>query len=370
MPPLTNGNDGNNKKTISINPQLFSISGSPKATKPKKEKPVMQKPQQHVKNTVKEKLLAQVKKHQLGKQNTSKDDKKTFNDEFNNSLNFMEELARKRNDKIMRQTLKRGKIEKQLKIPDNGVSGTSLSMAPLIQMAPQFAMTSKTATVKSNTTATNNLPTNLLANPVLSVTTLPLPLTFNPTVSVEDDFSAPVSPWIPKLPTYSNLKGGKGLTFRQTQKASNNGINHSVVNAIKATSVGPSFNHDQVTASFKKSLAKRVLKQPHIKKRTNRTLKYKLGKHGKKVSVFIRNSSTRKLVQQERDLLKHKSILEIKNYLRSKNMLKAGSLIPNDVLRQMYESVILAGDVNNTNGNVLVHNYFKDGGAQAGQYKF
>ena len=34
-----------------------------------------------------------------------------------------------------------------------------------------------------------------------------------------------------------------------------------------------------------------------------------------------------------------------------------GSTAPNDVLRMMYESCILTGDVKNENGDILVHNY-------------
>ena len=58
--------------------------------------------------------------------------------------------------------------------------------------------------------------------------------------------------------------------------------------------------------------------------------------------------------------LKQKTIHEIKLYLRSKNLLKVGSEVPNDVLRQMYENAILAGDVTNKSKDTLIHNYFND----------
>ena len=38
-------------------------------------------------------------------------------------------------------------------------------------------------------------------------------------------------------------------------------------------------------------------------------------------------------------------------------MLKAGSLAPNDVLRKTYEQLHLSGDINNKNGEILIHNY-------------
>jgi hypothetical protein len=97
------------------------------------------------------------------------------------------------------------------------------------------------------------------------------------------------------------------------------------------------------------------------RKRITRTLKYKLGKHANgKVSVLIKNSQTRRKVQTEQALLKQKSILDIKNHLRSNNLLKAGSNAPSDVLRHLYEQSILAGQVENKAKETLIHNYFND----------
>jgi hypothetical protein len=97
------------------------------------------------------------------------------------------------------------------------------------------------------------------------------------------------------------------------------------------------------------------------RKRVTRTLKYKLGKHKNgKISVLIKNAHTRRKVQTETALLKQKSILDIKNYLRGNNLLKVGSEAPNDVLRQMYEQSILAGQIENKAGDVLMHNYFNN----------
>ena len=97
------------------------------------------------------------------------------------------------------------------------------------------------------------------------------------------------------------------------------------------------------------------------RKRVTRTLKYKLGKHANgKVSVLIKNSQTRRKVQTEQALLKQKSILDIKNHLRSNNLLKAGSTAPSDVLRHLYEQSILAGQIENKAKETLIHNYFND----------
>jgi hypothetical protein len=95
------------------------------------------------------------------------------------------------------------------------------------------------------------------------------------------------------------------------------------------------------------------------RKRVTRTVKYKLGKHSNgTVSVLIKNSQTRRKIQTEHALLKQKSILDVKNFLRGKNLLKVGSAAPNDVLRQIYEQSILAGQVENKAKDTLIHNYF------------
>jgi hypothetical protein len=90
-------------------------------------------------------------------------------------------------------------------------------------------------------------------------------------------------------------------------------------------------------------------------------LKYKLGKHANgKVSVLIKNAQTRRKIQTKQAMLKRKSILDIKNHLRSKNLLKVGSQAPNDVLREIYEQSILAGQIENKSKETLIHNYFND----------
>ena len=102
--------------------------------------------------------------------------------------------------------------------------------------------------------------------------------------------------------------------------------------------------------------------EPPFKRRITKTTKYKLGKTkgSNKVSVLIKNNQTRRKVQHEIGLLKQKTIMEVKNHLREKNLLKIGSFCPSDVLRQMYEQSILAGDVENKSKDTLIHNFYND----------
>jgi hypothetical protein len=55
--------------------------------------------------------------------------------------------------------------------------------------------------------------------------------------------------------------------------------------------------------------------------------------------------------------LKQRPLHEIKQYLRKHNCLRVGSQAPPDIMRKMYESIVLAGDVDNSNGDALIHNF-------------
>jgi hypothetical protein len=55
-------------------------------------------------------------------------------------------------------------------------------------------------------------------------------------------------------------------------------------------------------------------------------------------------------------LLKNKPIVDVKKYLQTHNLIKCGSKCPTDILRKIYESAILSGNVINNNKDLLIHN--------------
>jgi hypothetical protein len=85
-----------------------------------------------------------------------------------------------------------------------------------------------------------------------------------------------------------------------------------------------------------------------------------LGKHKGKISVLVKNYETRKKIERECTVLKETPIGVVKDFLRERGFIKMGSSAPDHILRQMYESCFLSGDVNNLNGENLLHNYLND----------
>ena len=94
--------------------------------------------------------------------------------------------------------------------------------------------------------------------------------------------------------------------------------------------------------------------------RKTTTLKYYLGKRGKKVSVLIKNSETRKKINIEHNLLKQTNITDMKNYLKRHNLLKSGSHAPPEIIKKLYEQSLLGGDIRNSNKNNIIHNYLAE----------
>jgi len=99
------------------------------------------------------------------------------------------------------------------------------------------------------------------------------------------------------------------------------------------------------------------------KRKIKRTVKrkYTLGrsKVHQKVGILIKDRNTRKQILNAQKELKRQPINDVKNYLRDRGMLRIGSSAPNDVIRKIYESSILSGDIKNNNADVMLHNYMK-----------
>ena len=110
------------------------------------------------------------------------------------------------------------------------------------------------------------------------------------------------------------------------------------------------------------SIVEDIKNEPKVMIKKTIKRRYTLGKSNiyKKVGILIKNDNTRKKIINAQKELKKKTINEIKIYLKDHGLIKVGSNAPNDVLRKLYESSMLTGDVINNNKEILLHNFLKD----------
>jgi hypothetical protein len=390
------------QKTIQFNPVFLSMSGSKSSAnktlkRERKEKPLITMNP----NKVKKQLIEKIKTFQLKekendvKEKTKEEEEKIniekeFNNDFNNSVKFLEELSKnqkeKSNNKINRKknkTLKAGKIENEIKMqietelpPEMKIpfkSSYSVSAPPVLAQqvsAPQSQVSAQQVSVPQV------LPPPLLVQQAQVSAQQ---------VSAQTVLAPPVLAQ-PPAPQYSNLKNSVLPTFRQWKNSTQKNYNpqqekpsikiddyekniEPSERSIALETIKNKYNENKYNENTENTELTEipiinndtVEEEPIINKkrrhRITKTRKYTLGRTGSKVSVLIKNAKTRKLVQHELALLRQKGIPEIKTFLRKKNLLKVGSDAPNDVLRQIYEQSVLSGDIENKAKDVLIHNY-------------
>jgi len=116
----------------------------------------------------------------------------------------------------------------------------------------------------------------------------------------------------------------------------------------------------EIQENFQKS---NTTEPTQIKNKIKQTItkKYKLGKTpgSNVVGVLIKNSDTRRRIQEEHGVLRRESIVDVRKYLHDHGLVKVGSDAPPDVLRNIYESAKMTGEISNTNKTVMLHNFLK-----------
>jgi len=180
-------------------------------------------------------------------------------------------------------------------------------------------------------------------------------------------------------PPYSNLKNSSRPTYKQWRKTVKNNKNdndNNDNNEKNKISFGEGDEIKTETRIFEDSFEERQKKLSDLKinftnldkdikekkkkvKRKHKTIRRKLtlGKHKNRIGVLIKNKKTRKNISDELDVLKKKSINQVKKYLRKHNFIKIGSAAPDSLLKDMFVNVYSSGDIYNKNPDILLHNY-------------
>lgn len=352
------------QKTIQLNPAFLKTKGSKKAkTRSKKDKIKNTKMHGNT-NAMRNQLLKKIKDYQKNisddsttlQKNTevkkNVDSNNIFDNEFNKSLDFLQNLSAKR------KSTKRKK-------PDKKIS-TDKPLGNSSEIQPHY----------SEIQIATELPLNMMESSSLVVPSRGTTL---------KNYS--------KEPEYGCLKTGNKPIYREWKRKTQRNLGFQDIPAVNIDSVAgggsddiirlhvqekplhnPPSERENLLLKAKNDFNK--MKDPSVNENNLsslepstsdqdvehriKTKKMHLGKQKstRRVSILVKNRDTRKRIKNEHGSLKQKSILEVKNYLRKKNLFKTGSDAPPDVLRTMYENAILTGDINNNTNETLMHNFY------------
>ena len=303
------------KKSISINPDFFNLK---KKKKDKKQKPSFKKNKLKP-NDVKKKLIARIKEHQKKEkqkeleENQKKEENK-FENDFQSTLSYLEEMKKKkRKQKIEKQ--KRKTLKNRQKLSQQAIEPTE-----------------------------NNIQVDI----------------------------NPMNEPMRKDPPYGCLKGGSKPTWKQYNKTLKNNKKEILDEFQNKPLLNFNLNINDEFSERKDKLKdlqtkfqgiSEVVKPKKYKIKTKRRRrKITLGKNRHKniVGVLVKSKKTRRIIKNEVNVLKRKSINEVKSYLRKHNLIKIGSNAPDHIFRSIYESAYLTGDIKNKNADVLLHNWNED----------
>jgi hypothetical protein len=405
------------QKIITINPDAFKFPGKKKTLKERKAKPVQDANQALKSNKLKKELLKKVKDYQKNKEVEKIDESKAkakaletqapdlfdsntletsdFEREFNKSLTFLHDLAKKNKDKKKKKTLKVSNLDVHIDIPTDNLVYTSNKEPSYGCLKngskPTFRELVKTKKVGEHGTReklkivlennksfdhsafynkynTEEQPAGLEELVIQEIVEPPkVQVHCQPQAQAQ----AQAQPQIVVLPVtnlstnenkesnFIDLIDSKNKILNNMDKLLDNtkaqGANEVVPDAEQGAGLSPVPVPDTKVQDFQYNETTPIPKLCI----TTKTYKYKLGKNKDKrqIGVLIKNRDTQKRIKREIEKLKQEDIQTIKNYLREKGLIKLGSQAPNTILRKMYEDSILSGEINNNNSNNLVYNY-------------
>jgi hypothetical protein len=410
-----------NKKTISINPDIFTYSASKtKKRREKRDKPPELKPL-IAPNILKNKLLNRVKEHKkretqnLGKEgvNEHKQDASErekpineYTDEFNDSLNYLQSLTTQR------------KLEQEKERKRAALDRMTVKNYKSLLSSSEASIPSSTALIAP---ANNN--TNI---PQINIE-LPEDLLYSPQIASTTEGTMQLNPYNKDDVPYGVLKGGLKPTYREwnrthrsiadpkmaltiegvkterenrlnalkrklqlknevlTQRnnipAQPNNIgsapvltqpnnvgaavnptqpNNSGASAVPAQPNNSGVNPVHAASTTAENINDNIIARKQIIKKTIKR-KYTLGrsKIAKTISVLIKDRKTRKRILTAQKDLKKLPANVVKSRLREQNLIQPGSNAPTDLIRATYENAMLAGEIININKETLLHNLSK-----------
>ena len=387
-------------KKIDINLDLFNIGSKTRRKREKKQKPTnvpLISP-----NVLKNKLLKRIKEHKLKETENLENNKRKlpsminggiiknennksdavylgeYTDEFNDSINYLQTLSKQKKENEIKKENELNKLKMKNELDRRTVKNyQALSSSSNLQH-----VNIELPEELKEPLLPMNLSQFVFDTPNVPISNVPIS---NVPISNVPISNVPISYTIDTVP-YGCLKNGIKPTYKDWNKTQKNNIvsnpNLSVVidsqiserenrlnalkNKIKEKREITNPIEQIVSLSINSELGnineceQEILSNKMIKRTISR--KYTLGKtaNNMSVGVLIKDRNTRKKILIAQRELKKKSINDIKSYLKDHNLIKVGSNAPNDVLRKLYESSMLAGEITNSNSDTLLHNLLKD----------
>jgi hypothetical protein len=324
-----------NIRIVKYNEDIFKIPSS-KTHKKKPDKPIkIKNGGKPLNKSIKNNVLKEIRKYQeknyneLLKDNTKVTDlADKFENDFKDSLEFMENIAKNHKQTKINETIKNHNAS----VENNFIMKNDINLIPVIIDKP-----------------VENLASMQMAPPMAPPPPPPPP-------------SMQMAP----PPIFGCLKNGSLPTYRayhnKTLKTHSTQPQLPPVVAERIKSPTELLLIEKIKQKeIEAKTQNQIKKQKKYKKLLRRTYRAGKDRYKPKVGVLLPNKTIRSNVTTKIYLLKQTPIDEVRKTLVKKGFIKAGSSAPNNVLRKIYESIqLIDGDINNHNPDYLLHNFFSE----------
>lgn len=349
---------------ILVKKRTSKNGSTPKIKVRSKEKPKNNK-------TLKRNLINMIRKHQQQKINkinkdpahkfptlehvskeefSKKDDIVNFNNDFNDSVNYLKELTKRVDENNKTQQYHNKTLRNHTPITNQNISIHN----PISPKEPQIRLDipSSLASPLENCSET-------ISKDTLSRSDNVIPQTVN-----YNHYKPPPPPLYGclkngSLPLYKTWKNNTQKVYPISDEQADNRYVQQKPTTIDSVRLA----HINHMRSNVKPFLNRKFKKPSkkIRKTIRRTFRVGRSKVKPNISVLISNRTIRNNITTKKQLLKQIPIEEIRKYLISHGFIKIGSVSPNDVLRKMYETAsMMCGEIQNHNPEHIIFNYMND----------
>lgn len=334
-------------RVIKFNEELFKIPSGTQRKRP--DKPIKVKAQRKVSDkTLRNRVLNEIRKNQEKQYHTlletdgaskigSGSSQDAFNTDFNQSLEYMNQLAgkvseeQKAKNTTLRTSLANTSSEEHSYVKENNANlipvhmepvsgGESVVLKPALQHVAVPYGCLKGGSLPTYRAYHNTLKnTNSIAQPIKE--------------PVHKPSAHSLEPMVPPPPLEKPVIAER---------------------IVSPTEIAMQEKARQELVEKSKPKVKRV------KKLLRRTYRAGKDKFRPRVGVLLPNKTLRSNITTKAYMLKQTPIEEIRKTLVKKGFIKHGSSAPNDVLRKIYESIqMIGGEVSNYNADNLLYNFFE-----------